>query len=286
MASGTALFINNQLVNPNDTLTIGNTNANGQVAAALKTFKSGSRTIRAYVDQAVIAQSHNRIPAWPCQREYVRLSRCRLCARQWTINYKSYGHRPGCLQQSDSQRQYRLEHNGSAVVTPANQTTNSQGKATAQVVDSIVEQVTVSATVDSVLLNNQATLTFTGADMVLSAATVSEALADSTLAYNIKVRNIGGITMQGVSLQVQLPDLVTYTSQTSPVVPVQNGQTLTWNFGAFTQDRNVPLSSMAPSVPPPHWAVCLRARRSHLHYDGCKSGEQRSGPDYNNCGWA
>ncbi|MEP0807330.1 MAG: Ig-like domain-containing protein, partial [Chloroflexota bacterium] len=253
--SGSSLYINNQSVNPNGYITIGNTNSSGAVTANLLTFTSGLRTIRARLkEQTIIGQEVTTefLPG-SISANMSDLSPGAASAPangQSTINLTVTA--LDAYNNPIPNADVVWNVTGSAIVTPANQTTNSQGKATAQVVDSVVEQVTVSATIDGVLLNNQATLTFTGADMALSAATAPEALADSTLAYNIKVRNIGGITMQGVSLQVQLPDLVTYTSQTSPVVPVQNGQNLTWDFGTFApgQERsfivNGSISASAP----------------------------------------
>jgi uncharacterized repeat protein (TIGR01451 family) len=246
ITAGSSLYINNQLVgNLNQYVKIGNTNASGIVTATLKTFTSGTRTVRARLqEQSVIAQE-----------AMIEFSPGPVSANMSDLS-PSTGSAPANGQTSINLTVTAFDANnnaipnasvvwhttGSAVIVPSNQSTDSQGKVTAQVTDAVDESVTITATVNGTTLQDQSNLTFTGADMALSASAATEAIADTSLTYNITVQNISGITMQNASLQVQLPQDITFTSHTAPSEPTQTGPALSWSLGTFNAGQKLSFS--------------------------------------------
>ena len=242
IVSGASLYINNQLANPNEFLAIGTTNASGVITTTLKTFQSGTRTITARINGQILISGGGVVEFLPGPVS-ANLSDLSVSSSSAPAD----GQTPitititalDAYNNPIPNASIMLQTTGNAVLTQPSQPTNSQGKAIGQVRDSVSEAVTISATVNGVLLQNQANLTFTGPDIALSTSAAPEAMADTSLGYNITVQNVGGILMQNVSLQVQLPENLTFTSHTAPVEPTQNGQNLSWDLGAFSPNQKI-----------------------------------------------
>ena len=247
ITSGSNLYIKNQLgsyqyVGMNQYIRMGTTNANGIVTTTLKSFTTGVRTISIhFANQTIISQDNivEFLPG-PVSANMSDLSPA-------TANAPANGQTPvnvtvtalDAYNNPIPNASVVWQKTGSAILASPTQTTDNQGKATTQVVNSVNESATISATVNGVLLDNQSNLSFSGADLALSVATASEAIVDSTLTYSITIRNVSGITMEEISLQIQLPDAVAYTSQTASVEPTLSGQDLTWSFGTFAPGQEI-----------------------------------------------
>ena len=126
-----------------------------------------------------------------------------------------------------------LHTTGSAVLTQPSSPTNSQGKTTGQVTNTVGESVTISATVNGMDLQGTATVNFTGADLSLSLSGPTTIVAGYPIQYTLSVKNSSAMTAKDVSLEMTLPGSVSYSGTNSTVEPTQNGQTLTWEFGDF-----------------------------------------------------
>jgi len=132
-----------------------------------------------------------------------------------------------------------VNSSGSAVISPLSAITNDQGRATVQVTDTTGEDLTASAIVDDVPLNDTAAMSFLVGDLSLSMTAPESAVANSTMNYSIMIQQSNGMSAENVTLQLQLPAGVTYISQNSPITPTQSGQTLTWNLETFASGQTL-----------------------------------------------
>ncbi len=233
VSSGFGLSINDQAVGNNEYLSIGDTDENGQVGATLKTTKAGTRTLKARSGQELIMQqaSVEFLPgAVSADLSSISASPGQVPADGTTpvavtvIARDAYSNLiPGAT--------VALQASGSAVVTQPSGPTDNQGRAIGSLKDAVNESVTVSASVDGVSLSHTASATFKGADLSVTLTAPAEALAGNAIQYTVKVSNSNYLQAQNTSVQLDLPSGATYVGTSSPVVPSQNGQSLTWDLG-------------------------------------------------------
>jgi RHS repeat-associated protein len=233
--SGSGLSIDNQYVAVNQYVAIGITNSSGVATAKLKTTIAGIRTLKARSGQELISQQGiaNFVPG------PVSPTTSYLTANS-TSGYAD-GHTPITVTvtaRDDNNNLIQgadvvLQSTGDAVITQPASATNTQGKTSGQIVDSSAETVTVYATVNGVLVNNTINLAFNGSDLALSMTGPDHALANSTVKYTLTVHNTNERFMENVTLELELPEGVSFVGQNSPVTPTQSDQMLTWNLGTF-----------------------------------------------------
>ena len=241
ISSGAGLYVNNQPVDLNEYVSIGTTNANGVTVATLKTDIAGTRIIIARSGQDPLGQ-HGTAEFMPGP-----ISTTTSLVTSDIASAPADGQTPITVtitaldshNNPISDANVSLQSTGNAVITQPTNPTDNQGKASSQIVNASGETVTVSATVDGVLLDDTINLTFSNGDLALSMTAPESAVANSTVNYTITVQQSNEMAAENVTLQLHLPVNVTYINQNSPVIPTQNGQTLTWDLGIFAPSQNL-----------------------------------------------
>jgi len=237
IVSGDSLEINGSTVVTNEYFSLGNTNSNGIITATLTTNKSGERTIGAQVgqesidEQAVvnfipgnISETVSRLQVSPTQVPADGSTPSQITV---TVLDENNNPIPGAAVtlQEDSE---------SAIITQPANLTDAQGRTTGQVVNSVVETVTVSASAvkgtDSKQLTDTDDVIFKGADLsvVMTAPPDAPAGADVQYPFTININNSNYLAAQNITIEVTLPSGITYLRDTSNLTKTQSGQTLSW----------------------------------------------------------
>lgn len=244
VSSGDGLYVNNQAVDSNQYISIGSTDVNGKVTATIKTTKAGTRTIKASIGpQVLIQQGTVNFVAGPVSASFSSVTASPKQAAAdgvsaITINVQALDNFANPIQGAT----VVLSATGSAVVTQPSSTTDSQGKASGSLVDSTGEGVTVSAKINGVGIQQTAAVTFNGADLSVGLAAPPQTLPGKSFQYTVTASNSNTIQAQGVTLQLTLPNGVTYTGTSSSIVPTQSGQTLTWALGNFAPNYSTSIA--------------------------------------------
>jgi len=141
---------------------------------------------------------------------------------------------------------------GSAVVTQPAGPTDSQGRATAAVVDPVAEQVTLSATIEGQLIPDQGRVTFRGAELSLAKAgqalsnydglSDSFALSGDSITYILTLTNNGPLDAAGVEVSDSLPAGLSFVVDLSGLPHQVNGQSITWQVGDLSADGSIDIA--------------------------------------------
>jgi RHS repeat-associated protein len=236
ISSGAGLSINNQNVEVGQYVTIGNTNSSGVVTALLTSTVVGERTLKARSGQEFILQQGtvNFVPGSVSSAMSLVISNITSAPADGQtpimVTVTAFDEKDNPIPDA----KVILLSTGNAVIKQPTVLTDNHGKASGQIVNSSSETVTVSATVNGVLLDDTVDLTFSNGDLSLTMTAPESAVANSNVNYTITIRRSNEMPAENVTLQLQLPADVTYISQNSGVTLTQSGQTLTWNLGTFT----------------------------------------------------
>ncbi len=242
LASGPALSINNQAVGLNQYVSIGSTNQNGVAVGKLTATIAGSRTIQGRSGQQLIGQQ-GTVEFLPGLVSTTGSTIAPVTQQSLADGTTTATVTVTVLDAHDNPipgADVVLAATGSAlIIQPASQT-NSLGKTTGQITNTVAETVTVSASVNGVAINDQVQVKFRGADLVVTQSAVAptnqgsssdHATAGNSITYTLKVQNSGLMQAGGVTLTDTLPEGFGMTSQNSTFAFSQSGQTLTWSVG-------------------------------------------------------
>lgn len=254
--SGPGLFIGDEpdAVGLNQYVNIGKTDQNGVATATLKTTVAGERTINVRSGQESLLQlgTVRFIPgAVSASDSTITASPLNAPAdgqTPITVTVMALDEHNNPIPDAD----VILQSTGNADITQPVSPTNSQGRASGQIVNATSETVTVSATVDGVLLEDTVDLIFSGGGLSLSMTAPKNAVANSDIQYTVTLSQ-SSVSAENVTLEAQLPPGVTYVNQNSPVAPTRDGQQLSWALGTFTPGKRLDFTIFAkvdPSVSP------------------------------------
>ena len=250
LSSGAELYINNQLVDLNEYTFIGTTNTNGMATAILKTHTAGTRTIVARSGQDPVEQ-HGIAEFVPGDISAITslvtsdiISVPADGQSSITVTVTAFDSQDNPIPDAN----VILQPTGNAVITQPATSTNNQGKASGQVVNTSGETVTVSATVNGVLLDDTVNLTFSSGDLALTMTAPESAVPNSDIQYTVKLRQYE-MAAENVMLTVQMPPGVTFIAQNLPFPLDEEGQTLTWSLGTLDPGERLDFTIFANVIP-------------------------------------
>jgi uncharacterized repeat protein (TIGR01451 family) len=247
---GLPLLINGTEVRIHETIAIGVTDANGEVSATLYAEGAGSRTLQARSGQVLLTESASvefvpgpvdptKSTIWgtPAIAPADGLTPVSI----WVKALDSFDNEiPGLT--------VELFATGNAVVTQPVDPTAANGIASGSLVDAFIEEVTLSAEIDSVPIDDVFIVEFTGADLSLRLTGPEVTAPGAIITYQIDLRNAGNLPAGGVILTQALPPEVTYQFDNAPVEPTLVGDELTWPLGEMAVSERV-LFSVGVQVP-------------------------------------
>jgi len=251
---GDGLYVNNQMVNPNQYILIGNTDANGVVTATLTTTTTGTRTIKARSGQELIIQQGTvEFVPGPVSATTSLVTASPASApadgqTPITVTVTARDSYSNLIQGAN----VVLQSTGNAVITQPTAPTDNLGRASGGITDLVRETVVITASVDGVTLSETATPTFYGADLAVSLSATaptnlgtssSHATAGYPITYTLQVKNLGLMEAAGVSVTDTLPVGLTFISANG--VYNLDGSTVTWNLGSLAAGETVSLELIA-----------------------------------------
>lgn len=147
-----------------------------------------------------------------------------------------------------------IHTNGAALVDPSTALTNSVGQASFAVTDTTPETVTVSVTINGVLINATSSVRFRAADVSvqMSALSISNngnststAASGFPITYTITLTNLGLLDANNVTVTNTLPATLTFQSATPSDALTQNGNELSWVISRIAPGASVQLEVTA-----------------------------------------
>ncbi len=253
LISGDEAYINDQLVGLNDFIDIGLTDIDGNATGTIRAETLGLRTVRARSEQELILAEAtvefipgpfdpgtSTIDATPQQVPADGSTPANLIV----TTRDAFGNPvPGA--------EVTLTTPSGTLTQPATPT-DANGQTSGTLTHDAIEAITVSALVDSVMFDDEATVDFHGSDLEADITAPDEAIADGTVTYSITVKNMDLLTANGVTATLELPAEVTYLYDSAPTDPTQNGNELTWELDALPHNNAVSFSvttDVNPTVP-------------------------------------
>ncbi len=253
LASGWDAFINEQLVTVNEYVALGTTDSGGIATATLRAETAGVRTFKARAGLVPITQQGTVefVPGpMDVTQSFVDASpgvRPADGATPATIIVTARDGFGNPIQGLPVE----IFATGDAVATQPTEFTNSLGHTTGSVTDTTAETVTVTAAIDGVLIEDDATITFIGADLktIKSALAPSNyeglssthALSGGTITYTLQVINEGLLDAQDGEITDTLPAGLVFSSEDSGYPFLVDGQILTWQIGMIPMTGMVSL---------------------------------------------
>jgi len=245
LAYGDTAFINGAGLEMNEFAAIGNTDANGRATASMRAESIGMRTIQARSSQVLLLdQGTVEFIPGPISASLSSLSAnaSRAAADGDSLitvtatMRDSYGN-------PIPEVQVILSAGGSAQVAGPEAPTDLQGQASGRVTDSVVEVVTVTAVADGVDLEQQVSLDFRGANLVVDLDAPGEAPVGGNMTYDLKVENRDLLTAQDLTLSLELGPELSLVSHNAPSAPAQSENTLTWSLDPLAHGQAVAFSA-------------------------------------------
>ncbi|MCL4560730.1 MAG: Ig-like domain-containing protein [Chloroflexi bacterium] len=257
LESGNEVVLNNQLTQLGEFVDAGLTDSNGVITATITAEIVGERAIRPYVDDQPLQSSGlvTFIPG-PVDDSLSSITTERTTASAdgvtpVTITVQAMDAYQNLIQGAT----VVLTATGSAQVTQPLELTNSQGEASGSIHNDVAEPITVTASVDGVLLADTAAVLFREADLAISMSAVaptnqglsnSQATAGYPITYTITVVNEGLSQAENVVVTDTLPAGITPNPASfSPPYTLLDGDNIVWNLGRLEVNQNATLQFVA-----------------------------------------
>jgi len=253
LASGGAAYLNDFLVSINAYVDIGTTGSDGVATGTIRATTLGVRTVRARSDQEIIGALGSVsfvAGAVDATQSFVDVATTQAAAdglSSITVIVTARDQFSNPIEGLPVE----ISATGSAAVVQPTELTNSLGHTSGSITDTVAEAVTVTALINGVLVDDEASARFIGADLTVGKTALApsnydglsstHALAGGTITYTIEVSNQGRLNAADVEATDTLPAGLTFTTEDNGYPFQANGQTLTWQVGSIPVSESVSL---------------------------------------------
>ena len=125
-----------------------------------------------------------------------------------------------------------LSASGDTSITQPTEPTDENGETVGYISGSTIENITVTAEVAGIPLNNTAQIRFYGVDLSSAILSFPETVAaGQIISFDLEVRNIGEFAAENITLTLNLPEELILESHSFSSDPEINGQNYTWQIG-------------------------------------------------------
>ncbi|MBI9050026.1 MAG: hypothetical protein JEZ00_11440, partial [Anaerolineaceae bacterium] len=132
-----------------------------------------------------------------------------------------------------------LSADGDAILTQPTDPTDEYGQTVGYVADATIENVTVSADAWGIPFLNSTVVNFYGTDFVSNLNVPTRVTPGEDISIGINIDNLESYAVEDVLVELTLPDLLTYSSDTSSVTPVINGQVYSWTIAEMAANEDI-----------------------------------------------
>ncbi len=241
LVNGSGILINGTALALNDSVTLSEANANGQISFAASALTVGSRDLKISVegvdltqhaiinfnagdfnpDLSTIISTPVNVPADGVSKATITVTA--LDKNSLPIMNVAIG----------------LTASGDAVVTQPIGKTNASGQAIGYVSNGKVESIIVTANAWGSPLTQTATVNFYGTDFVSSLQVPQRAVPGDEVNIAVTLRNNQAYLVEDVTLSLTLPEMLTFDSHTASTAPVINGRVYTWTIDSLAANQVV-----------------------------------------------